>query len=63
VLEDSPSPQKFKKLLSLSKAQENMRHIYAPVAVNLLIPRTPFAITIEDSLLEGAGGFSVTLGF
>ncbi len=28
-----------------------------------LIPQTPFATTIEDSLLEGAGGFSVTLGF
>jgi hypothetical protein len=28
-----------------------------------LIPRTPFAMTIGDSLLEGAGGFSVTLGF
>jgi hypothetical protein len=28
-----------------------------------LIPRTPFATTIGDSLLEGAGGFSTTLGF
>jgi hypothetical protein len=28
-----------------------------------LIPRTPFATTVGDSLLEGAGGFSVTLGF
>ncbi len=28
-----------------------------------LIPQTPFATTIGDSLLEGAGGFSVTLGF
>ena len=28
-----------------------------------LIPRTPFATTIGDSLLEGAGGFFVTLGF
>jgi hypothetical protein len=28
-----------------------------------LIPRTPFAMTIGDSLLEGAGGLSVTLGF
>jgi hypothetical protein len=28
-----------------------------------LIPRTPFATTIGDSLLEGAGGFSITLGF
>jgi hypothetical protein len=28
-----------------------------------LIPRTPFAKTIGDSLLEGAGGFSITLGF
>ncbi len=28
-----------------------------------LIPRTSFATTIGDSLLEGAGGFSVTLGF
>ncbi len=28
-----------------------------------LIPQTPFATTIRDSLLEGAGGFSVNLGF
>jgi hypothetical protein len=28
-----------------------------------LIPQTPFATTIKDSLLEGSGGFSVTLGF
>jgi hypothetical protein len=28
-----------------------------------LIPRTPFATTIKNSLLEGAGGFSITLGF
>ncbi len=28
-----------------------------------LIPRMPFATTIGDSLLEGAGGFSTTLGF
>jgi hypothetical protein len=28
-----------------------------------LIPRMPFAMTIGDSLLEGAGGFSTTLGF
>jgi hypothetical protein len=28
-----------------------------------LIPRTPFSMTIGDSLLEGAGGFSVTLGY
>jgi hypothetical protein len=28
-----------------------------------LIPRTPFATTIGDSLLEGAGGFSTMLGF
>ncbi len=28
-----------------------------------LIPRTPFATTIGDSSLEGAGGFSITLGF
>jgi hypothetical protein len=28
-----------------------------------LIPRMPFATTIGDSLLEGAGGFSITLGF
>jgi hypothetical protein len=28
-----------------------------------LIPQTPFAMTIGDSSLEGAGGFSVTLGF
>jgi hypothetical protein len=28
-----------------------------------LIPRTPFATTIGDSLLEGTRGFSVTLGF
>ena len=28
-----------------------------------LIPRTPFATTIRDSSLEGAGGFSITLGF
>jgi hypothetical protein len=26
-----------------------------------LIPRTPFATTIGDSLLEGAGGFSIAL--
>jgi hypothetical protein len=28
-----------------------------------LIPQTPFAMTIRNSLLEGAGGFSITLGF
>ncbi len=28
-----------------------------------LIPQTPFAMTIGDSLLEGAGGFFITLGF
>jgi hypothetical protein len=28
-----------------------------------LIPQMPFATTIGDSLLEGAGGFSTTLGF
>ncbi len=28
-----------------------------------LIPQTPFATTIRDSLLEGAGGFSTMLGF
>jgi hypothetical protein len=28
-----------------------------------LIPQTPFAMTIGDSLLEGAGGFLITLGF
>ncbi len=28
-----------------------------------LIPQMPFAMTIGDSSLEGAGGFSVTLGF
>ncbi len=28
-----------------------------------LIPQTPFATTIGDSLLEGAGGFSTNLGF
>ena len=28
-----------------------------------LIPQMPFAKTIGDSLLEGAQGFSVTLGF
>ncbi len=28
-----------------------------------LIPLMPFAKTIGDSLLEGAGGFSITLGF
>jgi hypothetical protein len=28
-----------------------------------LIPQTPFATTIGDSSLEGAGGFSVILGF
>jgi hypothetical protein len=28
-----------------------------------LIPQTPFATTIGDSSLEGAGGFSTTLGF
>jgi hypothetical protein len=27
------------------------------------IPETPFAMTIGDSLLEGAGGFFTTLGF
>jgi hypothetical protein len=32
-----------------------------PIA--LLIPQTPFATTIGDSLLEGAGGFSITLEF
>ncbi len=28
-----------------------------------LIPQTPFATTIGDSLLEGAGGFLIALGF
>ncbi len=28
-----------------------------------LIPQTPFAMTIGDSSLEVAGGFSITLGF
>jgi hypothetical protein len=28
-----------------------------------LMPQTPFATTIGDSLLEGAGGFFTTLGF
>jgi hypothetical protein len=28
-----------------------------------LIPQTPIATTIRDSLLEGAGGFFITLGF
>ncbi len=28
-----------------------------------LIPQMPFATTIGDSSLEGAGGFSITLGF
>ncbi len=28
-----------------------------------LIPQTPFAATIGDSSLEGAGGFSTTMGF
>jgi hypothetical protein len=28
-----------------------------------LIPQMPFAMTIGDSLLEGAGGFSINLGF
>jgi hypothetical protein len=28
-----------------------------------LILQTPFATTIRDSLLEGAGGFSITWGF
>jgi hypothetical protein len=28
-----------------------------------LIPRMPFAMTIRDSLLEDAGGFTITLGF
>jgi hypothetical protein len=28
-----------------------------------LIPQMPFATTIRDSSLEGAGGFSITLGF
>ncbi len=28
-----------------------------------LIPQTPFATTIGDSLLAGIGGFSITLGF
>jgi hypothetical protein len=28
-----------------------------------LIPQTPLAATIGDSSLEGAGGFSITLGF
>jgi hypothetical protein len=28
-----------------------------------LIPRTPFATTIGDSSMEGAGGFSITLRF
>ncbi len=28
-----------------------------------IIPRTPFATTVGDSSLEGAGGFSIKLGF
>ncbi len=28
-----------------------------------LIPQMPFEMTIGDSLLEGAGGFFITLGF
>jgi hypothetical protein len=32
-------------------------------SIAYLIPRTPFATTIGDSSLEGAGGFSVILGF
>jgi hypothetical protein len=28
-----------------------------------LIPQAPFAMTIGDSLLEGAGECSITLGF
>jgi hypothetical protein len=28
-----------------------------------LIPQTPFATTIGDSLFEGAGGFLIALGF
>ena len=32
-------------------------------AIAHLIPRTPFATTIGDSSLEGAGGFSIALGF
>jgi hypothetical protein len=31
--------------------------------ISHLIPQTPFAMTIGDSSLEGAGGFSITLGF
>ncbi len=31
--------------------------------ISHLIPQTPFATTIGDSLLEGAGEFSTTLGF
>jgi hypothetical protein len=33
----------------------------APIAH--LIPRMPFAMTIGDSLLDSARGFSITLGF
>jgi hypothetical protein len=33
------------------------------VPIAYLIPRMPFAMTIGDSLLEGAGGFFITLGF
>jgi hypothetical protein len=32
-------------------------------AIAHLIPQMPFATTIGDSSLEGAGGFSFTLGF
>jgi hypothetical protein len=31
--------------------------------ISHLIPQMPFARTTGDSLLEGAGGFSITLGF
>jgi hypothetical protein len=33
------------------------------IPIDNLIPQTPFATTIRDSSLEGAGGFSITLGF
>jgi hypothetical protein len=35
-LSDITNGQKFKKLLSLNKAQENLWRIYAPLAVKLL---------------------------
>jgi hypothetical protein len=46
----------YKKLMPDSGIKREM-----PIAH--LIPQTPFATTIKDSLLEGAGGFSVTLRF